>query len=167
MLITPEYMFRNVMAIRPEFLREQGIRALVLDVDNTLTAHGSQELSPEVDAWLGSLRAAGIQLAIASNNVEKRVKPFADRIGLDYVSMACKPLTYGLRRARKKFGVAKSAMAIVGDQLFTDRMAGAIYGIKAFIVVPCGKELQMGVKIKRVLEKPFMDKFYRRGGKIR
>lgn len=37
MILTPEYIFRRVEAIHPDFLARQGIRALVLDVDNTLT----------------------------------------------------------------------------------------------------------------------------------
>ncbi len=44
-LLMPQYLFRNVTHITPAFLRGRGICALVLDVDNTLTAHGSQ--SPE------------------------------------------------------------------------------------------------------------------------
>lgn len=166
MLVTPEYLFCSVQSITPDFLKKHGIRALVLDVDNTLTAHGSQVLPPEVEQWLNSMRTAKIQLMIASNNSENRVKPFAEKIGLDFVAMSCKPLTYGLARARKKFGVEKSAMAIVGDQLFTDRLAGAFYGIKALVVEPCGEELNWGVKVKRVLERPFLKKFHRRGGKI-
>ena len=44
MLITPEYVFKDVTHITPEFLAGKGIRALVLDIDNTLTADRSQEL---------------------------------------------------------------------------------------------------------------------------
>ncbi len=166
MLLTPEYLFRDVTAIAPDFLLSKGVRALVLDVDNTLTAHGSQKLAPEVAAWLETMKKAGIQLMIASNNTRKRVEPFAARIGLDFVSMSCKPFTFGLSRARRKFGVRRDQMAIVGDQLFTDRLAGSIFGITAFVVEPCGKELNWGVKFKRILEKPFMDRYYKRGGKL-
>ena len=52
MLITPEYVFKDVTHITPEFLAEKGIRALVLDIDNTLTADRSQELPDEVAGWL-------------------------------------------------------------------------------------------------------------------
>ena len=71
MILTPEYIFRRVEAIRPEFLAQKGIRALVLDVDNTLTADGSQVLEDSVRAWLAEMRAAGISLTIVSNNTAK------------------------------------------------------------------------------------------------
>lgn len=96
MFITPEYLFSGAAAITPEFLKGKGITALVLDVDNTLTGHDSQQLPPAIRDWLDRMRAAGIQLAIASNNNEERVRPFAQAIGLDYVAMSCKPLTFGL-----------------------------------------------------------------------
>ena len=77
MILTPEYIFRNVEAIRPEFLARLGVRALVLDVDNTLTGDGSQQLDASVQAWLDAMRAAGVSLTIVSNNTARRVRPFA------------------------------------------------------------------------------------------
>lgn len=166
MLITPQYLFHNASAITPEFLREKGITALALDVDNTLTAHNSQELPQNIGRWLQDMRAAGIQMIIASNNLEKRVRPFAQQIGLDYVSLSCKPFTVGLAKARKKLGVPRNQMAIVGDQLFTDRLAGALYGIKALVVMPMAKDIKKGILFKRKLEKPFLNRYYRKGGTL-
>ena len=48
MLVTPEYVFKDVTHITPEWLAAKGITALVLDIDNTLTADRSQELPEEV-----------------------------------------------------------------------------------------------------------------------
>ena len=44
MLLTPDYIFKSIECISPDFLREKGITALVLDVDNTLTGDFSQTL---------------------------------------------------------------------------------------------------------------------------
>ncbi|WP_291243720.1 YqeG family HAD IIIA-type phosphatase [Fournierella sp.] len=166
MFITPEYLFSGAAAITPEFLKEKGITALVLDVDNTLTGHDSQQLPEAIRDWLDRMRAAGIQLAIASNNNEERVRPFAQSIGLDYVAMSCKPLTFGLARARKKFGVPQRQMAIVGDQLFTDRLAGTLYGIPALVVQPMYEDFKKGIRFKRRLEKPFLARYFKKGGKL-
>ena len=62
MLITPEYVFKDVTHITPEWLAQKGIRALVLDIDNTLTADRSQELPEEVAGWLEAMRRAGVKL---------------------------------------------------------------------------------------------------------
>ena len=85
MLITPEYVFKDVTHITPEWLAEKGITALVLDIDNTLTADRSQELPEEVAVWLDTMRKAGVRLTIVSNGAEKRVRPFAQKLGLAYL----------------------------------------------------------------------------------
>ncbi len=166
MLLTPEYIFADVTRITPAFLAQQGIRALVLDVDNTITEDRSQVLSPDVAQWLDDMRAAGIALTIVSNGTAKRVSPFADSIGLAWVSRSAKPFPHGLRIAQKRLGVPKSQMAMVGDQLFTDRMAAAVFGIPAYVVLPRAKDLNQFVCVKRVFEKPFWAKYYKKGGKV-
>ena len=167
MLLTPEYIFKNVEAITPQRLRRLGVTALVLDVDNTLTADGSQQLDESVAAWLDAMRAAGVSLTIVSNNTAKRVRPFAERIGLAWVPMACKPLPLGLMVARRRLGVPKGQMAMVGDQIFTDRLAAGLYGIRCLYVLPrTPHEHNRGVRLKRKLEPPFLRNYYKKGGTL-
>ena len=114
MLITPEYVFQDVTHITPEWLAAKGIRALVLDIDNTLTADRSQELPEEVAQWLAEMRSAGIGLTIVSNGAEKRVRPFAEKLGLAYLYRSAKPLPFALMVARRRMGVRRREMAMVG-----------------------------------------------------
>lgn len=166
MLLTPEYIFKQIEAITPEFLREQGITALVLDVDNTLTGDGSQVLDPTVQQWLDAMRKAGVSLTVVSNNSAERVRPFAERIGLAWVSMACKPLPVGLIVARHRLGVKRRQMAMVGDQIFTDRLAAGLYGIRCLYTMPRGGDKSKGVRFKRRYEPHWIDKYYKKGGKL-
>ena len=157
MLITPEYVFQDVTHITPEWLAEKGIRALVLDIDNTLTADRSQELPDEVAQWLADLRAAGIGLTIVSNGAEK--------LGLAYLYRSAKPLPFALMVARRRMGVKRREMAMVGDQLYADRMAAALYGIPGLMVIPRGPDLGAQVVLKRKWEKKHWQAYYDRGGK--
>ena len=166
MLLTPEYLFAAAEHITPAFLREKGITALALDVDNTLTGDESQILPPAVEQWLADLRAAGITLTVVSNNHPPRVEPFARRIGLDYVADAAKPRTRGLREYQARLGIPKNQMAMVGDQLFTDRLSAALFGIPCFVTVPRSWDTHWWLLAKRVLEKPFLRRYYRKGGKL-
>ena len=165
MLITPEYVFKDVTHITPEWLAEKGIRALVLDIDNTLTADRSQELPAEVAQWLEEMRKAGVALTIVSNGAEQRVKPFARKLGLAYLYRAAKPLPFALMVARRRRGVKRREMAMVGDQLYADRMAAALYGIPGLMVVPRGPDLGAQVVLKRKWEKRHWQAYYDRGGK--
>ena len=153
MLITPEYVFKDVTHITPEWLASKGITALVLDIDNTLTADRSQELPEEVAAWLAAMRKAGVKLTIVSNGAEKRVRPFAEKLGLAYLYRAAKPLPFALMVAQHRMGVKHRQMAMVGDQLYADRMVAALYGIPGLMVIPRGPDLGAQVILKRKWEK--------------
>lgn len=166
MLLTPDYIFRSIECISPEFLREKGITALVLDVDNTLTGDFSQTLDPSVQDWLDTMRAAGISLTIVSNNTDKRVRPFAEKVGLAYVPLAAKPLPPGLMEARRRLGVSRRQMAMVGDQIFTDRLAAGLYGIPCLYTMPRGGDRQKGVQFKRKFEPFWLDRYYKKGGRL-
>ena len=165
MLITPEYVFKDVTHITPEWLAAKGIKALVLDIDNTLTADRSQELPEEVAAWLAAMRKAGVKLTIVSNGAEKRVRPFAEKLGLAYLYRAAKPLPFALMVAQHRMGVKHRQMAMVGDQLYADRMVAALYGIPGLMVIPRGPDLGAQVVLKRKWEKKHWQKYYDRGGK--
>ena len=157
MLITPEYVFKDVTHITPAFLAERGVRALELDRDNTPTGDGSQELPADVAAWLGKMRAAGVRMTIVSNGTPRRVAPFAQKLGLGYVCWAAKPLPFGLAVARRRLGVRRRQMAMVGDPL---------YGIPARMVVPRGPDRGAQVKLKRRWERRHWQAYYDRGGRL-
>ena len=165
-LFAPDAVFTRATAITPDYLRGHGIRALVLDVDNTLTGHGSQELPPEIEAWLAAMRKAGIKMVIASNNFKKRVAPFAGRIGLPYVAFCCKPSPTGLARARRRLGVKKEELALVGDQIFTDSVGANLYGIRMLLVQPMYRDIKWNIRLKRRLEQPILKHYFAQGGKL-
>lgn len=119
-----------------EELQTLGIRGLLLDVDNTLTSHGSQVLSDEVQDWLSKMREAGIRMTVVSNAWEWRVAPFADKIGLQHTSLSCKPSPIGFWRGVRRLGLPKAQCAAIGDQVFTDILGANVYGITSFQVMP-------------------------------
>lgn len=165
-LFQPDDLFRDVTHITPQYLRERGIRALVLDVDNTLTDYGSQHLPAEVKNWLEQMQQAGIALTLSSNNFRRRVKPFADRLGLGFVAFSLKPLPLGLHRAGKRLGTPKAQMALVGDQIFTDCLAANLYGITMLQVLPRPADTRWNTRLKRRLEQPFLRHYLKKGGTL-
>ncbi len=160
-LFTPNLMLNNVTDIDLDFLESKGIKGIILDVDNTLTMHNSQEVHKIVLEWLQKMKDNSIKLIIVSNNYEERIKPFADKIGLDYISFGCKPLTKGMTQAVKKMGLKKEQVAIVGDQIYTDILGGNLKGLYTILVVPFELENTTFFKIKRRLEKLHINKYNR------
>lgn len=71
--LRPTWHLPGVFAIDPPFLRTAGIRALVWDVDGTLTHRHAAELAPGVRLALDRLLAAdGLRHVLLSNSSEAR-----------------------------------------------------------------------------------------------
>lgn len=153
-----DFAFRKTVDISPRFLKKHGIKGLILDVDNTLTTHDNPVPAEGIREWLDDMRKNGIKLIIVSNNHPERVRPFADPLGLDYVSDSGKPLKRGYRAAMKKMGLTASETAAVGDQLFTDVWGANFSRIRMLYVEPIELEPKSKrfIRFKRVLEKPFL-----------
>lgn len=163
-LLNPDYLFKKTTNITPDFLAKLGIKNLILDVDNTLATHGNPQPAPGVEEWIKLMRDSGIKLVIASNNYAKRVAPFADRLGLDYVSFSVKPSPLGFSKALKKLGGSTKDTAVVGDQILTDVLGAHLMGMKALMVLAILEEGTLGFKIKRRFEKGYIEKYIREHG---
>lgn len=153
MLLKPKIKLTKITDISLSLLKKYGIKALILDVDNTLSTHHGQVLTDGLEDWLKEMKSAEIGLVILSNSKEERVKPFAAKIGLDYISLGLKPLPFRFSAALKKLNFAKRETAIVGDQIFTDTLGGNVYGVKTILLDPIKPEASLRFRIKRRLER--------------
>lgn len=153
MLLKPNVKLKRITDITPALLKRRNIRGLILDVDNTLSTHHGQKLTEGLEAWLTLMRENGIALVILSNSKEKRVKPFAEKISLPYVSLGLKPLPFKFRRALRVIKTGKRNTAIVGDQIFTDTLGGNLFGVTTILLDPIKPESSARFKFKRRLER--------------
>lgn len=160
MLLKPKIKLERVTDITVEILKKYNITSLILDVDNTLSTHHGQVLTDGLSEWLLYMKENDIFLTVLSNSKEARVKPFAQKINLDYISLGLKPLPFGFRRAMKKFGLKRKETAIVGDQIFTDILGGNLVGIRTILLTPIKLETTRGFRFKRWLER-IVFKLYR------
>ena len=139
-LLTPHYRVGRVWELTPARLQQWGLRALLLDVDCTLTRYRQGEALPEAVAWIEQLRLSGIGLCLVSNGMGERIRVFAQRLELPCVAKAMKPMPWGIRKGLQILQAEPSQTAIVGDQLFADVMAGRWAGIRSILVEPIHPE---------------------------
>lgn len=156
MFFKPTYVFDKVGEITPEFLHKKKIKALLLDLDNTLTTHNNPIVPDSSLEWINKMKSAGIKLMIVSNNHAPRVEPFAGQLDIDFESEGKKPLTFGYTRALERLGVDKKNAAAVGDQIFTDVLGSNLKGIRSIFVFPIQPETSLPFRFKRACEKPFL-----------
>lgn len=152
MLFVPNIKLPRVTDITLEILNKYNITALILDVDNTLSTHHGQVLTDGLEVWLDTMKKAGIKLTVLSNSNSKRLTPFAEKIGLDFISLGLKPLPFGYLRALKRLGVKKQNAAIVGDQIFTDTLGGNLIGLNTILLTPIKPETSLRFRMKRKVE---------------
>lgn len=153
MLLKPDVKLDRITDISAALLKKRGITALILDVDNTMSTHHGQRLTDGLSDWLNEMRNNGVRLTILSNSTAKRVAPFAEKIGLDFISLGLKPLPFGYFRAVRALGVKKTSAAIVGDQIFTDTLGGNVAGVTTILLTPIKPESSLRFRMKRRLEK--------------
>ena len=161
MIFTPTFWLKNVMQIDKEFLKKNRVRALVLDMDNTLSMHDNPAAEDGILEWLDEMRALGIKMRVVSNNNAKRVAPLAKALGLEFTANGAKPLTLGVNRAVRAMKVSRRETLVVGDQIFTDVMAGNLAGIRTVLVEPFHLENKWTFKLKRKVESLVFHRDYR------
>ena len=134
--LTPTYMFGSYREVTPAFLLERGIRALLIDIDNTLAPYEQPDADENIRAWFDSLKENGICAALVSNNHPPRVERFNKTLGLPAFANSKKPSRRTLLRAIDTLGVKVEETAALGDQLLTDAFGALRLGIPAIIVPP-------------------------------
>ena len=157
-ILVPDAVFDSIDSITPEFFTERGIKAVFLDIDNTLVLPHTPVPDEAAERFINSLLAAGLSVCLVSHNKKERVDRF-NTLSLPSVYRAAKPLTVGYRRMLKKLGIKKSEAAAVGDQFFSDISGAKAAGILAVYVRPIsiGGEGAF-VHLKSKLEKPLIKK---------
>ena len=160
MVLKPKIKLKRITDISLSILKKYDIDTLILDVDNTMSTHHGQVLTDGLSDWIDMMHKNNIGLIVLSNSKEQRVKPFAEKINLPYISLGLKPLPFGYFKALKKGGSKRKNTAIVGDQIFTDILGGNIVGVKTILLTPIKPEDGISFKIRRKIEK-FLFKIYK------
>lgn len=160
-LLTPDYIFNTFDQVTPKFLSSIGIKALLIDIDNTLAPYEQDEPDERIINWFKTLRAAGIKAALISNNHPPRVELFNRTLGLPAYPDSGKPKSRSLIAAMKEMGVSKSETAGLGDQLLTDTLAVHNLDMISIIVPPIKDKTTLFFKFKRWLERPYIRKYHK------
>jgi len=152
-LLTPDRCVRSVADIDVAELSARGIRAVLLDLDNTLTEWQREAISPGAAGWLDALRASGMRLCLVSNTrFGKRLRRLSAAWNIPFVPRASKPGSRGFQEAMRMLGVGPTETAMVGDQMFTDVLGGRRAGLYTIMVEPLAPREFVGTKLSRGLE---------------
>lgn len=155
-LLKPTICTKDIHCLSLDILHKMRIRALFVDVDNTLSKHGSQKPFTGSIEWANLVKQNGIEIVIISNNYKRRVLPFASKYNLPFISFAMKPLPFCFFKAKKLLNLNKlknEECMVVGDQIFTDIIGANLCKMKSALLEPIEEEKSFLLKTKRKFEK--------------
>lgn len=167
MLIYPQTYIESVKEITIEFLKNNNIKALILDVDNTILDF-DKKIPEGIENWCENLKKQGIKFCILSNtNKEEKVKMVAGKLNIPYFHLATKPFKRGFKKAIKLLNEKEENIAAVGDQIFTDVIGANRCKLYSILVKPIAKKDLLVTKIKRPLENMIIKTYLRKQNKKR
>lgn len=151
-MLRPKAQLASVTELTPQWLAERGLRAVLLDLDNTLIPYNTYGEAPAVVLeWLGALREAGIEVRLVSNALSGRVRYWSEKLGVQGYGPAGKPW-FGYAGAIRDLELLPGEVAVVGDQVFSDVLGGNLVGAYTVLVTPLSDKDLMYTRLVRKLE---------------
>ena len=112
----------------------KGIKALILDVDGTLTTGKELFISKDIKDWVLNSKKHFYLYLFSNNPSKKRIKLIAQKLGLEYSYSGSKPRKTKLKKVINTFPFNPSEIAIIGDRVFTDILVGNRLGLYTILV---------------------------------
>ena len=163
-VLAPCLLVNSVWEIDLGALQAEGIRGLILDLDNTLVDWNQNHVRPEVRQWLETARGKGMRTSLVSNAIRgTRVKELARELRMLPVTRACKPFPSAFRRAMQAMGTEAHVTCAVGDQVFTDILGANWLGLKTILVRPLSRRESPHTRLIRLIERPLRRRWARSG----
>lgn len=159
MTLRPDAVVASVTEVTPAFLQARGVRAVMVDLDDTLLASGSDILDPLFRTWLGSLSEAGVKVLILSNGKRTRVARWAEELGVVGLALIGKPLRRAFHSGLAQLGTRAQETAMVGDQLFTDVLGANRVGMVSILVQPLSAGGLFHTRLLRRLERRLLRRY--------
>ncbi|MFN5515256.1 MAG: YqeG family HAD IIIA-type phosphatase [Cyanobacteriota bacterium] len=136
-LLQPDLVLgQTVLGLHVEILRRYGLKGLVLDVDETLVPFNDADVSLELQTWVAEIRPQTPIWLVSNNLSEARIGRIAQSLDLPFLFGAAKPSRRKLRQAIEQMNLQVAEVAMVGDRLFTDVLAGNRLGMFTILVEP-------------------------------
>ena len=126
----------TIFDLTPQILQKHHLDGLILDVDQTLVPFKQKETSVELQQWVAEIREKTPIWLVSNNISHSRIGSIAKSVDLPFISAAQKPSRRKLKQAAQAMNLPVEKVAMVGDRLFTDVLAGNRLGMFTILVEP-------------------------------
>ncbi len=160
--LKPSIFVEGIEKIDIKTLKDNGIKLIICDLDNTLVPHFTKFPTKRVINFVKKIKEMNIDFLIASNNSKKRVEFFSKKIEIDnYIANAKKPFTKNIKNYIKKKEYKKDEIVMIGDMLITDILVANILNVDSILVLPLVNNDPLISKFTKFLENKIFYKLSR------
>ena len=154
---------QSVYEIPVDFYQQQGVKLLLIDLDNTLDSYRLFVPTERAVKLLTSLKETGLNVVIVSNNRARRVQNYASSAGCACISSARKPFAGRIKKFLKENNYLPEETMLVGDQLITDVLFGKHAHVRVVLTEKVVKEDQFTTHFNRLLDRPIRKHLRKKG----
>lgn len=135
----PTWYSRDIYNIEYDFLKENGIKYIFCDLDNTVVSYDIERPDIKEIEWFKKIKSLGFDLTIVSNNNKRRVEKFIEGLDIPCISSARKPFIKKLKKYIIEKNINVENCVFIGDQVITDILVSNRLKIKSILVDPVKK----------------------------
>ena len=159
----PDVYQKSIYTINYDKLKENGIKCLLFDLDNTCVPYVDKKPTKKLKNHFDKLKDSGFTVIIFSNSPKERLSPFKKELKVDCCAKAGKPRKKNFIKIIDLYKYDLSEVAIIGDQLVTDIYGGNKVGITTVLVNPMSNIDMPFTKIHRYIERKKINKMTKQG----
>lgn len=149
----PDRVCKSVFDIPLDELRSDGKKCLLLDFDNTLGPDHATRAGEYAFEFVSKAKSSGFSCCLVSNAKSGRSSGIAAELSVPCVTYAHKPRPDGIYRALELIKADGSEAVMIGDQVFTDVIAGRLAGVYTIMVEKYAPKEMWYIVLKRIPEK--------------
>ena len=155
----PTWYSKSIYTIDLDILKENKVKYILTDLDNTLAPYNIATPNYETIAFITKLKQQGFIVIIVSNNTGKRVKLFADRLDVEYIAGAKKPFKSTISKYLTKKNIDINDCVLIGDQFMTDIKCANKLNCKSILTSPLSEDESIVTYINRRLDRHYRKKY--------
>ena len=143
----------SIISIEHSLIISKEIKFLLIDVDGTLIPRTDSIIHSLVKEWVIEAKKYFKIHLVSNNPSRKRIKHIAKQLDLSFTFRAGKPGTRAILKYINEINAKVEEVAIIGDRIFTDVLAGNRIGIYTILVNPIDSNTKQNISSKtRMIE---------------
>ena len=155
----PTWCCKSIFDVDYSVLKENNIKCILSDLDNTLAPYNVAIPTEEVMQLIQKLKDEGFVVIIVSNNTGKRVQTFASDLDINYIAGAKKPFTFTIKKYLEEKNIDINDCVLIGDQMMTDIKCANKLNCRCILTAPLSEDESILTFVNRKIDKYLRKKY--------